>query len=67
MKQHDAIPAPGFRKISGKRNPPDNAKGYFVQLRNGMVDDLGPWPAKGVRWKWGEKLDPFDVVAVKEA
>jgi hypothetical protein len=63
----EPIPAPGFKPITGKRNPPDNGKGYWVQLRNGWVDELGPWPARGPRWKWGEQLCPFDVIAVKPA
>lgn len=63
----EPIPAPGFRLISGKRNPSASDGGYWVQLRNGWVDRLGPWPAEGPRWKWGERPCPFDVVAVKPA
>ena len=59
------IPAPGFREITGKRNPPAKAKGYWVQCRNGWVDELGPWPARGPRWI--HTGDDWDVVAVKEA
>lgn len=61
------IPAPGYRLISGKRNPPETAKGYWVQLRSGWCDMHGPWPARGPRWKWDDGPHPFDVVAVKEA
>jgi hypothetical protein len=61
------VPAPGYKLISGSRNPPANAKGYWVQLRNGWCDMLGPWPAKGPRWIWGETPHDFDVVAVKAA
>lgn len=55
------MPAPGFRLVSGKRGPAGGEK-YWVQLRNGWVDELGPWPANGPRWTHdgGE----FDVVAV---
>ena len=59
------VPAPGYRPISGKRNPPATAKGYWVQLRCGWCDLLGPWPVQGPRWKWGERPDDWDVVAVR--
>jgi hypothetical protein len=67
----DLPPLPlGFRRISGKRNPPVKVGKYYVQLRNGMLPDE-PWPVAQTqsgqtRWKWGEVPDPFDVVAVKE-
>ena len=63
------IPAPGYRLISGKRNPPETVHGYFVQIRNGHVSEDRPWPARGggVRWKWDEEHHPGDVVAVKDA
>ena len=61
------IPAPGFRLITGNRNPPASAKGYWVQCRNGWVDRLAPWPAEGPRWKWSNRPDDWDVIAVKRA
>ena len=73
------IPAPGFKLISGKRNPPkgEDVK-YWVQLRAdagvdcvgkpGWIDEHGPWPSKGPRWKWSgpNSVDWADVVAVKK-
>lgn len=59
------IPAPGFKRISGKKNPPETKDGYWVQLRSGWVDELGPWPAQGPRWI--HDGSPFDVIAVKKA
>jgi len=61
----------GFRRISGKRNPPQASGAYFVILRNGIMP-AEPWPvaktASGqTRWKWGATESPFDVVAVKPA
>ena len=64
MMKHE-IPAPGFRLVSGKRAPADGK--WWVQLRSGWVDKLAPWPAKGPRWKWGDKPDSADIVAVKRA
>jgi len=61
------VPAPGYRLISGKRNPPSKANGYWVQLRCGWCDMHAPWPCKGPRWKWDDKPDDWDVVAVKTA
>ncbi len=64
----EPIPAPGFRFISGKRNPPAGENGkYWVQLRNGWVDRMGPWPVAKTRWKWGPRHDDFDVIAVRAA
>lgn len=59
----------GFSAISGKRNPPEKAGAYYVLLRNGM-QPAEPWPVARtqsgqVRWKWGDKPDDFDVIAVK--
>jgi hypothetical protein len=59
------VPASGFRLISGKRNPPDKGRGYWVQVRCGWVDMQAPWPAKGPRWK--HTGDDWDAVAVKDA
>jgi hypothetical protein len=61
----------GYLRISGKRNPPEGTGAYFVVLRCGHMPDE-PWPsgktASGqVRWKWGEKYDDWDVIAVKPA
>jgi hypothetical protein len=61
------VPAPGYRLISGKRKPPANSKGYWVQARCGWCDMLAPWPAKGPRWIWGDTPDDWDVAAVKPA
>ena len=74
------IPAPGFQLISGKRNPPDGeGVKYWVQLRMdagvdcvgkpGWVDEHGPWPVKGPRWKWdsADSDDRTDIVAVRRA
>lgn len=64
------IPAPGFRRISGKRNPPTTDSGYWVQLGSGWVDELGPWPVRGPNWKWkapDEGPAPWEVAAVKKA
>lgn len=67
------IPAPGFRLISGKRNPPDGENVRYVpQFRNGIVSEHS-WPVRslagfpGPRWVWGEEPDDWDVVAVKRA
>lgn len=62
-----SIPAPGFSMITGEANPPNTKDGYFVQLRSGWVDELGPWPAKGPRWIWGARHDSADIVAVRKA
>lgn len=61
------VPAPGFAKISGNRNPPKDWGKVWVQCRNGWVDELGPWPVDGPRWKWRNVPDDWDVVAVKRA
>lgn len=68
------IPAPGFRTISGKRNPPDkDGAKYWVQLAleepgMGWLDTHGPWPVSGPKWKWrGDRPQPWEVVAVKRA
>lgn len=73
-----AIPAPGYRKTRGDRNPPatDDAR-YWVQLATdepelGWLDLHGPWPAGGggVVWKWKQPDGgprPWEVVAVKKA
>lgn len=61
-----AIPAPGYRKTRGDRNPPatDDAR-YWVQFRNGWLDLHGPYPVKGTRWKHAN--DDWDIVAVRRA
>lgn len=58
------VPAPGFRLVSGKRGPRGGEK-FWVQLRSGWVDELGPWPANGPRWEHDGSA--FDVVAVRRA
>lgn len=56
---------PGFRRITGQRKPKSGK--YWVQCRNGWIDHQAPWPADGPRWKWGDKPDDWDAVAVKNA
>lgn len=57
------IPAPGYRKVSGKRRPPRSlGERLFCQIRNGICDPL-PWPVDTVRWKHDGTTG--DVVAVK--
>lgn len=60
--KHD-IPAPGFTLTSGKRGPREGK--WWVQLRTGWVDELGPWPSQGPRWV--HDGSEFDVIAVKQA
>jgi hypothetical protein len=70
MKRHEI--APGYNRISGKRPPPASwGERAYVQLRNGMCPDE-PWPVARTksgqtRWVWGERPDPFDIVAVRKA
>ena len=64
MGFHD-IPAPGFSMITGQAEPPKATDGYFVQLRSGWIDELGPWPARGPRWLHDGSTG--DIVAVKKA
>lgn len=59
----DPIPAPGFRRVSGKRSPPDDGKKYEVQFRNGYVDRKNTYTAAQLQWKHGES--DWDVVAVR--
>ena len=66
-----AIPAPGYRKVSGKRRPPRSlGERLFCQIRNGICDPL-PWPVAGTVWRWDWNEDGTcnphtgDVVAVK--
>lgn len=58
------IPAPGYRAISGKRNPPKADGGYYVQLRNGMLPKE-PWPVRDTRWIWDAEPHDFDIIAVR--
>jgi hypothetical protein len=60
-----SIPAPGYSRISGKKNPPNASDGYWVQLRTGWCDDLSPWPAIGPRWIHDGTAG--DVIAVRKA
>lgn len=74
MQEIKPIPAPGYKRISGRRNPPrgDGDKRYFVQYRNGIIDERYTLPARTERglqtqWKWPQDSDwAFDIVAVKE-
>lgn len=67
----NAIPAPGFQLISGKRAPP-KALGdkLYVQIRNGIVSKEA-WPVETTRWRWDWNEDgtfnphPGDVVAIR--
>ena len=57
------IPAPGYRKVSGKRAPPRSlGERLFTQIRNGICAPE-PWPVATVRWKHDGTTG--DVVAVK--
>ena len=57
------IPAPGYRKVSGKRRPPRSlGDRLFCQIRNGICDPQ-PWPVDSVRWVHDGTTG--DVVAVK--
>lgn len=57
--------AKGYRRITGKNNPPNSEGGYYVQLRNGMLPK-DPWPVQGTRWEWGEQPHDFDIIAVRK-
>lgn len=59
------IPAHGFTKISGKRNPPDDGAEYMIQLRNGWVDKTNRYTAKQLVWIHDGSSG--DVVAVRKA
>jgi hypothetical protein len=59
------IPAPGFQTISGKRKPPKHmGDSLYCQLRNGWVDEFGPWPVSTSRWI--HDGTDGDIVAVKK-
>lgn len=58
------IPATGFTKISGKRNPPDDGTEYRIQLRNGWVDENNHYTARQLVWIHDGSSG--DVVAVKK-
>ncbi len=59
------IPAPGFVLISGKRKPPASmGTMLWCQLRNGFVDEAGPWPVATTRWVHDGTTG--DVVAVRK-
>lgn len=64
MNVRYAVPAPGFRMISGKRKPPASmGDRLWCQIRNGMVDLHAPWPVETTRWIWDGSTG--DVVAIK--
>lgn len=65
----NAIPAPGFTLISGKKAPPKSlGDRLYVQIRNGIVSKE-PWDVRTTRWRWSWNEDgtcnehPGDVVA----
>lgn len=58
------IPAPGFTKISGQRNPPDDGTEYHIQLRNGFCDMQHSYTAKQLNWIHDGSSG--DVVAVRK-
>jgi hypothetical protein len=64
LSKHD-IPAPGFVKTTGERNPRDMGQKYFVQYRCGWVDWHGPYQVRGVRWVHDGSA--WDIVAVRKA
>lgn len=61
----EEIPAPGFRLVSGKRNPKDDGKQYHIQLRNGFADMNHAYTAHQIVWIHAKSGG--DVVAVREA
>jgi hypothetical protein len=56
---------PGFRRTTGKRNPPRDGTAYHIQLRQGFVDTRIAYTADQLRWIWDGTAG--DVVAVKNA
>ena len=59
------IPAKGFVKISGTRNPPDDGSLYMIQLRTGFCDLQHRYTAKQLIWIHDGSSG--DVVAVRKA
>ena len=58
-----AIPAPGYRKVSGKRAPRKSmGERLWCQIRNGICG-TEPWPVSTVRWQHDGTTG--DVVAVR--
>lgn len=58
------IPAPGFTKISGKRNPPASmGDELWCQIRTGWCDEFAPWKVETTRWIHDGSAG--DVVAVR--
>ena len=55
------LPDATWKRTSGKSGPREGK--FWVQLRSGWIDHLGPWPARGPRWE--HDGGAFDVVAVK--
>ena len=58
------IPAPGFTKISGQRNPPDDDAQYQIQLRNGFCDLQHRYTAKQLTWIHDGSSG--DIVAIRK-
>lgn len=56
---------PGFRRVSGKRKPPDADKRYYIQLRQGFVDERNSYTRDQLVWIWDGSAG--DVVAIREA
>lgn len=55
------VPAPGFVIVSGKRPPKDGE--WFVQFRNGLVDEDFKRTPQGMNWI--HNGGPWDICAVK--
>ena len=61
----EAIPAPGFTMISGKRKPTAAwGEKLWCQLRTGWVDRFAPWPVATTNWI--HQGTAGDVVAVRK-
>lgn len=59
------IPAPGFTKISGQRNPLDDGTEYHIQLRNGFCDTQHRYTARQLVWIHDGSSG--DIMAVRKA
>jgi len=60
----EPIPAPGYRTISGKANPPDDGTLYHVQLRSGFADQSNAYTARQIVWI--HTGSGGDVVAIRK-
>ena len=55
----------GFRKVSGKRSPPNDGGKWFIQLRMGFVDERIAYEIGQLRWV--HEGHAGDIIAVKAA